>query len=148
MKVGGSYTLPVPLERAYDLLQDPVVLASAMPGCDHLEKIGPDEYAMRMKMVLASFSGLFDSKVRLADLDKPNGYRMIVNGQGKIGFLIGEGRIALSQNGAGTVVTYDGEVQIGGTIAAVGQRLIDTTSKMMIKKFFEKIAAAATTQKG
>jgi carbon monoxide dehydrogenase subunit G len=136
----------VALEKAYDLLQDPVVLASAMPGCDRLEKIGPDEYAMRMKMVLASFSGLFDSKVRLADLDRPNGYRMIVNGQGKIGFVNGEGRISLSQNGVGTVVTYDGEVQIGGTIAAVGQRLIDTTSKMMIKKFFEKIALAARTE--
>lgn len=143
MKVEGTYTLPVTQDKAYELLQDPEVLARAMPGCDRLEQIGPDEYAIRMKMAVASFSGLFDSKVRLAELDPPNSYRMIVNGQGKIGFVIGEGKILLSQNGTGTLVTYDGDVQIGGTIAAIGQRLIDTTSKMMIKKFFEQVAIAA-----
>lgn len=143
MKVEGTYTLPLTQDKAYELLQDPEVLARAMPGCDRLEQIGPDEYAIRMKMAVASFSGLFDSKVRLAELDPPNSYRMIVNGQGKIGFVIGEGKILLSQNGTGTLVTYDGDVQIGGTIAAIGQRLIDTTSKMMIKKFFEQVAIAA-----
>src|ERR1044071_2308436 len=114
MKGGGTYTLPVDQQKAYELLQDPVVLARAMPGCDSLEQIAPDEYAMKMKMVLASFSGLFDSKVRLVDRDPPNGYRMIVDGRGKIGFVLGEGKISLSQNGGGTVVTYDGDVQIGG----------------------------------
>jgi carbon monoxide dehydrogenase subunit G len=143
VKVAGTYALPVSMEKAYEMLQDPAVLADAMPGCDRLEMIGPDEYAMKMKMAIASFSGLFESKVRLCDHAPPTGFTMHVNGQGKVGFVNGEGKISLSPNGSGTVVRYDGDVHVGGSIAAVGQRLIDTTSKMMIKRFFEKLAAAA-----
>ena len=58
MKISGSYTLPLPPERAYQMMQDPEVLARAMPGCESLEKIGDDEYRMKMKMALASLSGL------------------------------------------------------------------------------------------
>lgn len=144
MKVAGSYTLAVPQERAYALLQDPVVLARCMPGCERLEQIGLDEYAMKMKMVLASVSGLFDGKVRITDAEAPVKFRLNVDGTGKIGWMKGGGLLTLSVNGAGTDVAYDGEVQVGGTIAAVGQRLMDTTAKMLIKRFFDKLASEAT----
>ena len=68
---------------------------------------------------------------------------MIVEGTGKIGFVKGEGLINLTSHGESTEVKFDGEVNVGGTIAAVGQRLIDTTSKMIIKKFFDKLAEQA-----
>ena len=63
MKISGAYTVAVPREKAYALLQDPSVLAQCMPGTDTLEKIGEDEYRMKMKMAIASFSGLFTGKV-------------------------------------------------------------------------------------
>ncbi len=144
MKIAGSYTLAVPQDRAYELLQDPVVLARAMPGCDRLDRIGEHEYAMKMKMAMASMTGLFDGKVRLTDLAPPDSFRMQVDGSGKVGFVKGHGVLKLSAVEAGTRVEYDGDVQVGGTIAAVGQRLIDTTSKMMIRKFFENLASAAS----
>jgi len=114
-----------------------------MPGTDHLDKVAEDEYEMKMKMAIASIGGLFTGKIRLADQNPPNSFRLIVEGTGKIGFLKGEGLLNLQQQGKSTEVSFDGDVQVGGTIASVGQRLIDTTSKMIIKKFFEKLAEAA-----
>ncbi len=125
------------------MMQDPDVLARAIPGCEGLEKIGENEYAMKMKMALASVSGAFEGKVRITDQTPPSSFRLMVEGAGKIGFVKGEGLLTLSAKDSGTEVVYDGDVQVGGTIAAVGQRLIDMTSKMMIKKFFEKLASDA-----
>ena len=142
MKIAGTTVLPFPPERSYELMQDPKVLAGAMPGCEALELIGPDEYKMKMKMALASFSGAFEGKVRITEQNPPTGFKLLVEGTGKLGFMKGEGLIHLAPADTGTTVTYEGEVQVGGTIAAVGQRLIDGTSKMMIKRFFEKLAAS------
>lgn len=149
MKISGSYTLSLPRERAYQIMQDPEILARAIPGCESLEKIGPDEYRMKMKMALASLSGAFEGKVRIMDQAPPESFRLVVEGSGKIGFVKGDGLLKLSPLGGkadagGTEVSYEGEAQVGGTMAAVGQRLIDGTTKMMIKKFFEKLAAEAT----
>ena len=114
-----------------------------MPGCEGLELIGPNEYKMKMKMALAAFSGLFDGKIRIADANPPTSFRLVVEGSGKVGFMKGEGLLTLAPAEGGTAVNYDGDAQVGGTIAAVGQRMIDTTSRMMIKRFFDKLAQEA-----
>ena len=141
MKISGSYFLPLPPDQAYQKLQDPEVLAGAMPGCESLDKIGPDEYRMKMKMALASLSGNFDGKVRITEQSPPNSFKLMVEGSGKVGFMKGEGNLKFTAKDQGTDVSYEGDVQVGGTIAAVGQRLIDGTAKMMIKRFFDKVAA-------
>jgi carbon monoxide dehydrogenase subunit G len=144
LKISGNSVVPVPPNRAYTLLQDPVILAKCMPGTDHLAKIGEDEYEMKMKMVIASISGLFAGKVKIAEQNPPTSFKLIVEGSGKIGFVKGEGVLNLSPDGdSSTGVKYDGDVQVGGTIAAVGQRLLDATSKLIIKKFFQKFSEAA-----
>ena len=142
MKISGSEHLPFPPDQAYTMLQDPDLLARTIPGCESLEKIGDDEYRMKMKMALAAISGAFEGKIRIADKNPPSSFRLIVEGTGKIGFVKGEGLLTFSPSGNQTDVAYEGDVQVGGTIAAVGQRLIDVTSKAMIKKFFEKLASA------
>jgi uncharacterized protein len=139
VKISGAHPIEAPPDRAYQLLQDPDVLGRCMPGCEGLVRITDDEYAMRMKMALASVSGLFEGKVRIADRNPPAGYRLIVEGTGKIGFLKGDGLLTLSPAGAATNVSYDGDVQVGGTIASVGQRLLDMTARMLIKRFFEQV---------
>ena len=145
MKVAGSYRLAMAREIAYARLQDPVILARCMPGCESLEKTGEDEYAMRMKMVMAAVSGKFDGKVRITDAQAPTQFRLHVEGTGKIGFLKGDGLLTLTEAEAATDVQYDGEVHVGGTIASVGQRLMDGTAKMLIKRFFEKLGTEAKT---
>lgn len=159
MKISGSYTLPVAPERAYQLLQDPAILAQAIPGGEGLEKIGPDEYRMKMKVLLAALSGQFEGKVRITEQSPPTSFRLIVEGSGRIGFIKGEGLLKLtprhtdyiSPNAEArvppaevtTVVFFEGDAQVGGTIAAVGQRLIDGTAKMMIKRFFDRLVDLA-----
>jgi hypothetical protein len=140
LKIAGTAQLPFAPARAWDLMQDPVILAKAIPGCQGLEKSGENEYRLKMKMALASLSGAFDGKVTLADPQPPTSFRMIVEGSGKIGFMKGDGLLRLSPKDGGTEVAYDGEANIGGTMAAVGQRLIDVTARMLIKRFFEKLA--------
>jgi carbon monoxide dehydrogenase subunit G len=138
VKIGGAYTVPIEQQLAYTMLQDPGVLAKCMPGCDHLARIGEDEYEMKMKMVISSVKGLFGGTVRLADQSPPDSFRLLVEGSGKVGFVKGEGVLTLAPIEATTEVRYEGEVQIGGMIAGVGQRLLDVTAKLIIKKFFEK----------
>lgn len=141
MKIAGSNSVPLPKERAYRALQDPAILAQCMPGCESLEKTGDDEYAMKMKMVLAAVSGQFQGKVRISESNPPDSFRLAVEGTGKVGFMKGDGLLTLSEEEAGkTKVDFDGEVQVGGTIASVGQRLIDSTAKLVIKRFFDKLA--------
>jgi carbon monoxide dehydrogenase subunit G len=148
VKISGAHVVPFPQEQAYTLLQDPVALAKAMPGCEALELIGEGEYHMKMKMLLASMSGLFDGKVRIADPNPFTNFRLVVEGAGKIGFMKGDGLLTLTPADDGTNVAYDGAVEVGGTIAAVGQRLLDTTARMLIRRFFEKLSQEGRNASG
>ena len=140
MLINGTYLVATNKEHCYQSLQDPSILESCMPGCQKLIKIGQDEYEMKMKMILASMSALFNGKVKISDQCFPNSFRLIVEGIGKVGFLKGDGLLKLTTQGAETVVNYTGEVQVGGTISSVGNRLLDTTSRMLIKRFFSKFS--------
>ena len=98
MKLTGSYVLPVSdVERVYATLQNPDVLARCMPGCESLEKIGEDEYAVKLKMAIAAFSGLFAGKVRIADAQPHTSFKLVVEGSGKVGFMKGEGLMHLNK---------------------------------------------------
>jgi len=142
LKISGSQRLPFPPEQSYALMQDPAVLARAIPGCQSLERTGENEYRMKMKMALAAFSGAFEGQVRISEQQPPSSFRLEVEGSGKIGFVKGGGVLKLEPSEAETMVHYDGDVQVGGTIAAVGQRLIEGAAKSMIQRFFEKLAAS------
>jgi carbon monoxide dehydrogenase subunit G len=143
MKISGAYTLPADPERTYTLLQDPEALAASMPGCRELVRTAEDEYEMKMHLVISSIQGLFAGKIRVADKEFPARFRLIVEGDGKLGFLKGEGVLTLSAVDQATEVRYDGEVHVGGMIAGVGQRLLDATAKYLIKRFFETMRERA-----
>lgn len=148
MKIEGSHRLEMAPDDAYRLLQQPGVLSRCIPGCDRLEPTGVDAYAMKMKLTFAAVSGQFDGTVRIADQDPPSSFRLQVDGSGKIGFMKGDGLLRLSAENGGTRVDFSGDVQIGGLIAGVGQRLIDSTARLLIKKFFDKVNAEATRSEG
>lgn len=139
MKVAGARAIAAPPERVFALLEDPAVLAKCIPGCEGLDRIAEGEYAMRMKMGIGPVSGRFDGKVQIADRKPPESYRMIVEGAGKVGFMKGDGVISLAPADGGSSVSFTGDVQVGGTIANVGQRLIETSAKMVINRFFDKL---------
>ena len=140
MRIEGSYSLHGSPEKVYAALMDAAVLVECLPGCQQLVAAGEGVYDMKMKVALAALSGDFTGKVIMDELVPPSSYRLRVEGAGRIGFLNGQGELRLSAaDPATTLVTYQGDVHTGGTIAAVGQRLVDTTARMMIRRFFEKL---------
>ncbi len=139
MKISGKHTLAIPPERAYTMLQDPDVLAKSMPGCDQLTRIGPDEYEMKLKMAIASVQGLFAGKVKIEDQHPPESFKLLVEGSGKVGFMKGSGVLHFAPQDGATEISFDGDVQVGGMIAGVGQRLVETTAKFVIRKFFDNL---------
>ena len=100
---------------------------------------------MNMALAISSLKGLFDGKVRIEDQQPPESYRLSVTGRGKMGFINGGGSFRLIEAGeSSTEIEYEGEVKVGGTMASVGQRLMDMTSKMMIKRFFTALEKELT----
>jgi uncharacterized protein len=140
MRVQGQSTIPAPQQKVWEALLDPQILARTLPGCESLDPIGENQYRMRMKLAISSVQGLFDTTVHLTDTQPPTSYRLEIDGKGKIGFVRGGGSFRLEPQGeAATLIHYEGDVHIGGMIAGVGQRLVDMTSKMLIKRFFASL---------
>ena len=146
MKIEGVQDLNASRERVYDSLVDPAVLRRCIPGCEKLESTGENAYSATLRAGVGSIKGVFAGHVRLEDMQPPSRYRMVVDGKGQPGFLKGNGEISLEEREGKTVITFSGEVQVGGTIAGVGQRMIQGAAKMMAAQFFTAIEAEAKTQ--
>lgn len=134
MQIKGGHTFQAPRPAVWEALMDPTVLAQALPGGEQLEKIGEDEYRAVMNVRVGPVQGRFEGKVELEDLEPPAQYRMKVSGAGPAGHVHGSGAIVLTDDGKGTLMSYEGDVQVGGKIASVGQRLIDSTAKSVIRQ--------------
>jgi len=148
MKLDGTYQLHATCERVYQLLINPEVLKRCIPGCERLEQTGDNTFSATMKAGVGSIKGLFNGSVKLENLRAPEHFRMVVDGKGTPGFLKGTGDLELAQEGDTTVIRYAGDIQLGGTIASVGQRMIQATAKMMATQFFTALEAEATTVEG
>src|SRR5881409_1790756 len=141
MKIEGAHDIPAPRQKVWEAFLDPERLRQAIPGCEKLEALGNDEYRAVMKIGVAAVKGTFEGKVRLVDKKPPESYRMAVEGSGGPGFVRGDTVITLSDaEGGGTRVAYSSDVQVGGLIASVGQRMLGGVSKMMADKFFGKMS--------
>jgi uncharacterized protein len=136
MDITGTYTFNALPQRVWDLLMDPTVIAGCIPGCEKLEPDGEDRYRARLSVALAAITGTYDGVVTIADRNPPQSYKLIVEGQGKPGFVKGSAAISLREAGGSTIVDVSGTVQTGGAIARLGQRLIGGVSKMMQDRFF------------
>jgi len=143
MKVEGSYTIKTPRELLYQLLIDPEILQRCVPGVQSLEAAENGSYRMTLKAGVGSIKGVFTGSIKLGEMREPEHYKMIVDGKGAPGFLKGEGSIDLVEQGEETVINYSGDVSVGGTIAGVGQRMVQSTAKMMAGQFFAAIGAEA-----
>jgi carbon monoxide dehydrogenase subunit G len=146
MKIEGTHELRASPERVYETLIDPAVLQRCIPGCERLEKTAENAYSTTLRAGVGSIKGLFTGNVRLEDLRPPGHFRMIVDGKGQPGFLKGSGDLDLEERNGVTIVSYKGDVQVGGTIASVGQRMLQGAVKMMATQFFTAIEAEARTE--
>jgi len=143
MKIEGSHTIKAPRELLYLLMIDPQILRRCVPGCQSLEAAGDGFYKMTLKAGVGSIKGVFTGSIKLEEMREPEHYKMIVDAKGPAGFLKGEGLINLTEQVDETLVNYTGETSVGGTIAGVGQRMVQSTTKMMAGQFFAAIEAEA-----
>lgn len=134
MKLEGTYTFDAPRETVWKALLDPEVLARTMPGCEKLEQIGENEYKGALKIRVGPVQGQFEGIVNLSDIQAPVSYRMQVDGKGAPGFMKGVGEVRLEDQGESTLMHYTGEAQVGGRIASVGQRLLDSSAKALTRQ--------------
>ncbi len=134
MKLSGTYTFDAPRDIVWDSLMDPEVLARVMPGCEKLEQVGENEYEAALKIKVGPVQGKFKGGVTLEDINEPDSYQMKVNGKGAAGFMDGVGAVRLEDNGDSTIMHYDGDAKVGGKIASVGQRLLDSSAKALTKQ--------------
>ena|ERR1041384_2450353 len=136
MKIEGSYQIHAPRERVFNAIIDPAVLQRCIPGCEALEKTGNDEYAATMKAGVGPVKGTFKGNVHLHAMRSPEHYELSIAGQGGPGFVKGTAIFDLEPVDASTMIKYSGEMQVGGIIAGVGQRMIEAAAKMTAGKFF------------
>ena len=154
MKINGEYTFDGPRDLVWEMLRDPAVLAKVLPGAEKLDRVGENEFEGALRMKIGPVQGDFQGRVRLENLDPPNGYTMLVDGRGAPGFVKATGNLKLSPEGDRTRLAYDGDAQVGGKLAAVGQRLVESSARAIIAQSLEglnavvkaRVAAAAANQ--
>jgi uncharacterized protein len=143
MKLEGEYLFNGPRQEVWSLVRDPEVLATCLPGTQSLEKVSDNEYVGEMNVRVGPVAGAFAGKLLVSDEVHPESLTLTVEGKGAPGFANGVGHVRLAeQEGGTTLMQYDGEMQIGGKLASVGQRLLDTASKSLIRQGLEALDAA------
>ncbi len=141
MTLDGTHHFNVPRDRVWAVFTDPAVLARATPGCERLDPVGPDEFDATLSVGVAAVKGTYQGKLAITDKKPPEGYTLHVEGSGRPGFVKGEGRLTLTEQDGGTLVTIRAEAQVGGLIAAVGQRLLGAAARMLMEQFFSALEA-------
>jgi carbon monoxide dehydrogenase subunit G len=142
MKIEGQYKFDGPRELLWELVRDPDVLASCLPGTQSLRQVGEHEYEGEIGVRVGPITGTFEGRLSVTNEVPPASCTLTVEGKGKVGFLKGVGNIDMTEEGEGkTLMKYTGEVQIGGKVAGVGQRMVDSVSRGMIEQALGKLNA-------
>jgi carbon monoxide dehydrogenase subunit G len=151
LKVEGSYLVAAPRDRVFDSLRNPTFLQQCIPGCQSLELQPDGRYLAKIQAGIAAVKGTFTGYVQITDEHSPTSYRLVVEGSGGPGFVKGDAVVSLSEVDGGTKVDVNGDGQVGGLIASVGQRVLQPAARSMMNQFFgcmqSKIEAAAASSR-
>ena len=137
MLIQGKYVFNASPQEVWDVLMSPDNLGSCMPGCEKLESNGEDSYRASMNVGVANIKGRFQGTVAMIDKKPYDSYRLKVEGNGKPGFIHGEAIVSFVDQGDETLLIVEGQAEVGGLIARVGQRLLGRASKMIMDKTFK-----------
>src|SRR5919206_3324910 len=149
MTMNGEVQLSATRDKVWAMLNDPEVLKSCIPGCEQLDKNSDTEFQAIASVKVGPVKARWKGKVRLLDLDPPNSYRISGEGEGGVaGFAKGGARVSLVDKDGGTLLSYNVEAQVGGKLAQLGQRLINSAAKKTADDFFAKFAQAVAQQSG
>ena len=136
MKLSGSYEFDASPEKVWQTLTDPEALRGCIPGCEKMDSLGNDEYTATVTISMGPIRSKFDAKVTMVDLQPFESYKLVVEGNGPSGFVRGESKIKLTENGNKTTVDVDSDSSSGGLLARVGQRMIESFARSMMDRFF------------
>ena len=143
MEMTGERRIPASRQAVWDALNDPEILKQCIAGCESLDKTSDTEFSARVTSRVGPVTAKFTGKVELSDIDPPNGYTISGEGQGGVaGFAKGGAKVQLAEDGDGTLLTYEANGTVGGKLAQIGSRLIDSTARKMADDFFDKFAEA------
>lgn len=137
MKIQGEHTFEAPRELVWRALLDPDVLTRVLPGTEKLERVGDDSFRGVMNVQVGPVKGQFQGTLQLTDLVAGESYHMRLNGSGPSGFMTGEGQISLADATTGTTLRYDLDAQVGGRVAGVGQRVLESSGRAITKQGLE-----------
>ena len=141
MDMTGEYRIAAPREKVWEALNDPEILKQSIPGCEELEKTSDTEMTAKVSTKVGPVSAKFTGKVTLSDINPPQSYKISGEGQGGVaGFAKGGAEVELEEDGDETILRYTATAQVGGKLAQIGSRLIDSTAKKMANEFFSKFA--------
>lgn len=141
MEFSGEYRIPARQQQVWDALNDPAVLLASIAGCKQLEKVSDSEFNAIVVTRVGPISATFRGSVTLSDLDPPHSYTLTGQGQGgAAGFARMQARVNLKEEGAETLLTYTASAEIGGKLASVGSRLVQTVAKKNADDFFSAFA--------
>jgi carbon monoxide dehydrogenase subunit G len=142
LELNDEKRIPAPREAVWKALNDPEVLRACIPGCEAVDKRSETEFSARVVVSVGPVKAKFTGEVNLTDIDPPNGYTISGKGSGGVaGFGKGSAIVKLRDDGAGTILAYTVNASVGGKLAQIGQRLIDSTAKKLADDFFAKFAA-------
>jgi carbon monoxide dehydrogenase subunit G len=142
MEMTGQFRIPAPRQRVWEGLNDPEILKSVIPGCQTLEKVSDTEFAGKVVATVGPVKATFGGKVILSDLNPPHSYTISGEGSGGVaGFAKGSAKVNLAEDGAVTVLNYAVQAHVGGKLAQIGSRLIDSVARKMAEQFFERFVA-------
>ena len=143
MNITGSHTVPASRERVWELLHDPDALQRMVPGCQTLDAETPTKFSATLAVGVGPIRGRFSGSVEIEDVAANESYKMTLSGQGPTGFVSGEGMINLTEDGVGTLVEVEADAQVGGTLAQIGSRMIQTAVRMLMGQFFDALSREA-----
>lgn len=147
MKLSGSQEINAPREDVWTMVNDIEALRTLLPGVQTLEEVEPNTYKGVAKIGIGNIQGEYTGTVRLSDIDPPNSYRLTGEGRGKPGHVKGEGHIELTEAAPNkTVLHYTADIQVGGMIASVGQRLIEGATKLLINQGLKALVRRVENQ--
>ena len=143
MEMTGERRIPAPRQQVWEALNDPEVLRASIPGCESVERDGDDRFKARVAVKLGPMSAKFTGKVKLENLNPPASYTISGEGSGgAMGFAKGGADVSLAETSpTETLLNYNVKAQVGGKIAQLGARLIDSTAKQMSDQFFNRFTA-------
>jgi uncharacterized protein len=141
LKIEGSHKIDAPRERIFAALINPDVLQKCIPGCEQMEKTGENQYKANLTAGVGPVKGVFTATISLQGIIAPEHYKLVVEGKGQPGFVKGSGELNLTDAGGATEITYTGDVNVGGLIASVGQRMIQATANLLAGRFFKSLEA-------